>query len=51
MNPERDVLEDAEMVTVSETEVIRDSQKTADALAKRAGTDRFKRHPWRSLAT
>ncbi len=39
------------MITVSEEEVMQEAQHAADGLAKRAGTDRFKRRPWRSLAT
>ncbi|QZZ19569.1 amidohydrolase [Leptothermofonsia sichuanensis E412] len=42
------VMKNRQMVTVSEEEVMRESQKAADDLAKRAGTDRFKRRPWRS---
>lgn len=45
------VMSDRQMVTVSEEEVMRESQKAADNLAKRAGTDRFKRRPWRSSIT
>jgi 5-methylthioadenosine/S-adenosylhomocysteine deaminase len=43
------VMKDRQMVTVSEAEVMRESQKAADELAKRAGTERLKRRPWRSL--
>lgn len=42
------VMKNRQMVTVSEEEVMRESQKAADDLAKRAGTDRLKRRPWRS---
>ena len=44
------VMRDRRMVTVSESEVMRESQVAADGLAKRAGTDRLKRRPWRSFA-
>ncbi len=45
------VLKDRQMQTVSEAEVLKQSQKAADELAARAGTARFKQRPWRSLAT
>lgn len=45
------VMQNRKMVNVSEAEVMRESQTAADNLAKRAGTDRLKRRPWRSLAT
>lgn len=44
------VMHDRQMVTVSEEDVVQEAQQAADALAKRAGTSRFKRRPWRSLA-
>ncbi len=45
------VMQDRQMQTVSEIEVMQRSQHSADSLATRAGTDRFKQREWRSLAT
>lgn len=47
----RIVMKDRVMQTVSESEVLQQAQQAADGLATRAGTARFKRRPWRSLAT
>jgi 5-methylthioadenosine/S-adenosylhomocysteine deaminase len=45
------VLHQRQMQTVQEAEVLQQSQRSADALAARAGTDRFKQRPWRAIAT
>ncbi|KAM3090726.1 amidohydrolase family protein [Phormidesmis sp. 146-12] len=44
------VMQDRVMTTVSEADVMKAAQIAADDLAKRAGTERFKKRPWRSLA-
>ncbi len=45
------VMRDRLMTTVSESDVMKAAQIAADDLAKRAGTEQFKKRPWRSLAT
>lgn len=45
------VMKDRSLQTVSEEQVMREAQLAADSLAERAGTEHFKRRPWRSLAT
>jgi 5-methylthioadenosine/S-adenosylhomocysteine deaminase len=42
------VLRDGVITNVNETAIRRQAQLNADALTQRAGTDRFKRRPWRS---
>jgi 5-methylthioadenosine/S-adenosylhomocysteine deaminase len=44
----RFVLRNGQVTTVNELAVRQTAQRSADALTKRAGTDRFKRRPWRS---
>jgi 5-methylthioadenosine/S-adenosylhomocysteine deaminase len=44
------VMEGSQVSTMDEEEVVRKAQAAADHLAQRAGTTRFRRRPWRSLA-
>src|SRR6202453_4288163 len=44
------VMRDGIVATVDETAVRRQAQAHADDLARRAGSDRFKKRPWRSIA-
>lgn len=44
------VMRDRVMQTVAEERVLRLAQTAADGVAERAGTARFKRRPWRSMA-
>jgi len=46
----RFVMKDGVVTGVNEAEVRRTAQAHADDLAKRSGSDRFKKRPWRSLA-
>ena len=46
----RVVMRDGRITTVNEADVIARSRQAADALANRAGSDRFKGRPWRSVA-
>ena len=45
----RFVMRDGVVTTVNEAEVRRQAQINADDLTRRAGSDRFKRRPWRSM--
>jgi 5-methylthioadenosine/S-adenosylhomocysteine deaminase len=42
-------LRNSSLVTVNEQAVRRQAQQHADALTKRAGTDKYKHRPWRSF--
>ncbi|MCL4425304.1 MAG: amidohydrolase [Firmicutes bacterium] len=44
------VLEDGAITTVNEARILREAQKVAERLARRAGTDRLAKRPWRALA-
>jgi 5-methylthioadenosine/S-adenosylhomocysteine deaminase len=44
------VMRDRTMQTVSEPQVMRMAQDAADGVSERAGTARFKKRPWRSVA-
>jgi 5-methylthioadenosine/S-adenosylhomocysteine deaminase len=46
----RFVMRDGALTGVNEAEVRRQAQISADDLARRAGSDRFKKRPWRSMA-
>jgi 5-methylthioadenosine/S-adenosylhomocysteine deaminase len=46
----RFVMRDGVVTGVNEAEVRRTAQAHADDLARRSGSDRFKKRPWRSLA-
>jgi 5-methylthioadenosine/S-adenosylhomocysteine deaminase len=44
------VMKDGVVTGVNEADVRRKAQIHADNLARRAGSDRFRNRPWRSLA-
>jgi 5-methylthioadenosine/S-adenosylhomocysteine deaminase len=46
----RFVMRDGVVITVNEAEVRRQAQTHADDLARRSGSDKYKKRPWRSMA-